>query len=230
MAEVGFRIFKRVNRPDPELIAKFAKIPVANIGDEMSRIACMAARIRPYNSAPLAGPAFTVNARAGDNLMLHRAIDMAEPGDVIVVDGKGDLANALIGENMAMWAENRGVGGFVIDGAVRDVESLATLKIPVYAAGAQPNGPYKYGPGEINVPITCGTLLVRPGDIVIGDGDGVVVINPSDAEAVLERAESKLADEIATREAIVAGRWNREGFSEAALAAMGCEIVDGHCP
>jgi len=226
MGNVGFRVFKRINRPGKELIGQFRGLPVANIGDEMNRIACMHARIKPLNKAPLLGPAFTVRARVGDNLLLHHAIDLAEPGDVIVVEDQGDLANALIGENMMLWAERRKLGGMIVDGAMRDIEALAQMSFPCFAAGIQPNGPYKDGPGEINVPISCGGLTVNPGDILVGDADGIVVISPKDAPEVAKKAQGKLEKEIATRKAIADGSWDRSAYSEAALRKLGCEFID----
>ncbi|PZR96137.1 MAG: methyltransferase [Stutzerimonas stutzeri] len=227
---VGFRIFSKVNRPDRALVAKFEGLPVANIGDEMNRFACMDAGLRPLNNAPMLGTAFTVRARAGDNLILNRAIDMAEPGDVIVVDAGGDSTHALIGENMIMWAQRRGIAGLIVDGAVRDLASISEMTFPCYARHIQPNGPYKNGPGEINVPISCGRQIVQPGDIIVGDGDGVIVISPADAEEVLERAKGKLKKEIATREAIMAGTWDRSLYTPEALKTMGCELIDDVCP
>ena len=224
MPVVGFRINTTFQRPSRELIDSFAGLPVANIGDCMNRLACIAGRIRPVNSAPLLGPAFTVRARPGDNLLLHKAIDLAAPGDIIVVDGQGDLVNSLIGELMISWAIRRGVKGFIVDGAVRDITYLKSINTPVYTAGVTPAGPYKEGPGEINVPITCGGVLVHPGDILVGDEDGVVVISPSDAADVLKKARAKMADERKTMAAIAAGTWDRS-WVDKALAAKGCEII-----
>lgn len=229
MSNIGFRIFKKIRRPDRGLVERFGGLPVANVGDEMNRMACMAARIRPFNKAPLLGTAFTVRSPVADNLMLHVAIDMAEPGDVIVVDAQGDTTNAITGENMMMWAARRGIAGVIIDGAVRDVDSLAQLAMPVYAAGVQPNGPFKDGPGEINVPVSCGGVVVRPGDILLGDADGVIVIRPEDAEEVLKAATAKLADEIATREAINSGTWNRSAYSDEAMRKKGARVIDDYC-
>jgi len=226
MSNVGFRVYKRINRPGKALLEQFKGLPVANIADEMNRLGCMDARIRPLNGNPMVGPALTVKARTGDNLMLHRAIDMAEPGDVIVVEDQGDLAHALIGELMMMWAQHRGVAGVVVDGAMRDIDVLRELGIAAYAAGIQPKGPYKSGPGEINTPISCGGVAVNPGDIVVGDADGVLVINPADAAAVLDKAKGKYKKEMAAREAIKKGTWDRSAYSEEALRAMGCEFID----
>lgn len=226
MSNVGFRIFTRIKRPDQALVQGFKDIPVANIADEMGRMYCLDTGIRPLNTTPLLGTAFTVRARPGCNLMLHRALDMAEPGDVVIVEDQGDQTNALTGENMMMWAHRRGLAGVVIDGAVRDLESIGKLAFPVYAKGINPRGPHKSGPGEINVPINCGGVVVHPGDIIVGDQDGIVVISPRDAQTVLAKARKKLEKEIATRVAIEAGTWDRSGYSAAALQAMGCEIID----
>jgi RraA family protein len=224
MPAVGFRINTTFTRPPRDLIDSFAGLPVANIADCMSRMFCIAGAIRPLNSAALLGPAFTVRARPGDNLLLHKAIDLAAPGDIVVVDGQGDMANSLIGELMIRWSIRRGVGGFIIDGAVRDVSYLRTLSLPVYAAGVNPAGPYKEGPGEINVPISCGGVTVNPGDILVGDQDGVVVIAPSDAPDVLQKARGKMKDEQKTIEEIDRGTWDRT-WVDKALAAKGCQIT-----
>lgn len=226
MSNVGFRIYKKINRPDRALVEAFKGLPVSVISDEMNRLACMDARINPLNSAPLLGTAFTVRARTGDNLMFHYALDAALPGDVIVVQGEGDLAHALAGELMMSWAERRKIAGVVVDAAMRDLEAIREMKMPVYAAGMQPKGPYKLGPGEINVSISCGGIVVRPGDIVVGDQDGVVVIRPEDAPGILKKAQKKQAAEEATRDAIRNGTWDRSAYSEEALRKLGCEFID----
>ena len=226
MSNVGFRIYTKIDRPSRQLIEHFRGLPVAVIADEMNRLGCMNARIKPLNRVPLLGVAFTVKARAGDNLMLHRALDMAVPGDVIVVDGQGELANAIAGENMMMWALRRKLAGVVIDGAMRDVDSLRSMEFAVFAAGIQPKGPYKNGPGEINVPICCGGVVIYPGDIIVGDEDGVVSIRPVDAPAVCKKAHARHQKEGATRQAIIDGSYDRSAYTEDALRKMGCEVID----
>ncbi len=224
MSNVGLRIFSHVNRPPQTLIEGFAGIPVANIADNMNRMSCMNAKIRPINDVPLLGPAFTVKSRPGDNLMLHRALDLAQPGDIIVVDAQGDLTNSIMGELMALWAKKRGIGGIIIDGAIRDIAALKKLKLPVYAAGVTPAGPYKDGPGEINVPVACGGVVVHPGDILVGDEDGVVVINPSDAEFLLEQAKAKFHMERKVMEDIVNLAWDRKWIEET-LEKQGVAVI-----
>jgi len=223
MSNVGLRIFTQSNRPPKALIEGFAGIPVANIADNMNRMSCMDAKIRPINEVPLLGPAFTVKARPGDNLMLHRALDLAEPGDIVVVDAQGDLTNAIMGELMALWAKQRGIGGFVIDGAIRDIGALRKMDLPIYAAGVTPAGPYKDGPGEINVPVACGGLVVNPGDILVGDEDGIVVINPRDAAELLEKARAKSRAEMQTIEEIANMSWDRT-WVEKSLAERGVAV------
>ena len=196
--KVGFRIYEKINRPDKELVEKFRGIPSSNINDEMNRLYCMSASISPLNKVEsMVGTAFTVKAPIGDNLMLHRALDMAQPGDIIVVDGAGAVDRSLAGEIMLTFAEKKGIAGVVVDGALRDLDGIHRCKMPVYAKAIPPQGPFKNGPGEIGVPVSCGGIVVFPGDILVGDEDGIVVIRPEDAEDVLAAAQKKLASETA---------------------------------
>ena len=229
MSNAGFRIYTKIRRPARELVEEFRGLPVANIADEMNRLFCVDARIKPLNHTPLLGTAFTVKAKVGDNLMFHKAIDMAQPGDGIVVDVQGDLTNSLTGEIMMRLAAKRGLAGVVVDGAVRDADALREMEFSVYAAGVTPKGPYKEGPGEINVPVSCGGVVVFPGDILVGDGDGIVVISPKDAPTVLEKAKKKLAQEQATFKAIEEGTLDRSAYSDEAFIKKGCEIIDDYC-
>ena len=225
MASVNFRIYSKIDRPSPDLVKAFAKIPVANIGDCMNRRACMNARIKPMNNAALLGSATTVKCSPGDNLLFYKAIEMAQPGDVIVVDAQGELSNAITGELMITWAKLKGVAGIVIDGAVRDAGAIKEMDIPVYAAGVTPNGPFKNGPGEINVPITCGGLVIKPGDILVGDEDGIVAIDPNEAPELLEKAYATIAKEAKIMEDIKKLAWDQTWVAEA-LKAKGCEFID----
>jgi RraA family protein len=204
----------------------FRGLPVANIADEMNRFFCVDARIKPYNGKALLGPAFTVKTRTADNLMLHKALELAQPGDVIVVDAQGDLSNAITGEIMMTEAARNGVAGVVVDGAIRDSEALKDLDMPVYAAGVTPKGPYKDGPGEINVPVSCGGIVVNPGDIVVGDADGIVIISPQDAPAILEKAKAKLEKEQAILQKINARIPRDKSWVDKRLSEIGCEIID----
>lgn len=221
---VGFRIAPSAPPVDPALVEAFRAIPVSIVSDCMSRKTASAAGIRPHHAGgALAGTALTVLTRPGDNLMLHKAIDMARPGDVIVVDGGGDLTNALMGEIMLTLAARRGVAGFVIDGAIRDSEAIAAQKLPVYARGITHRGPYKDGPGEINTVIQAGGMVVHPGDLMLGDGDGVLAVRPAEAPAILQAARATVAKEEAMLAAIAAGTLDRS-WVDATLKARGCTV------
>ena len=198
MSTVGLRIFTKVDRPDPKLVERFRGIPTSNINDMMHRLYNTDATIKRFHDAgPLLGTAITVKAPLGDNAMFHRALDLAQPGDVIVVDAGGCNLRSLAGEIMMTYSVKRGIAGWVVNGALRDLEGMKKCPMPVYCTGITPQGPYKNGPGEINVPVCCGGGAVLPGDIVVGDEDGVVFIRKEDAPLVIEEAEEKLAQETA---------------------------------
>lgn len=187
MSMPGNQIYTKVKRPAKELIEAFRGLPTPNIADNMSRMFCSHAAIKPVlPEMQIVGPAFTVKVRPGDNLFIHKALDMAQPGDVIVVDAQGDLTNSLLGEIMVRYAKQRGIAGIIADGTIRDFGGIAEIKtFPVFARGYTSMGPYKDGPGEINTVINCGGAVVRPGDIVVGDCDGVVFIPLKEAPEIL---------------------------------------------
>lgn len=184
MNNVGCKIVENFERPSKELVNLFQGMPVANIDDCMNRTAAVRSDISPLNHAPLLGTAFTVKVPEGDNLMFHAAMDMAKPGDVIVIDAGGDANRAIFGELMITYCKKRGLAGVIVDGAIRDAGEIAEMDFPVYAKGVTPNGPYKNGPGEINTVISFGGKVVCPGDIIVGDADGIIVIKPEEAEEV----------------------------------------------
>jgi regulator of RNase E activity RraA len=221
---IGFRILNRERAVSADLVAKFAALPVANVSDAMQRMTGAGPRLtRMHRSGGMAGPAITVKARPGDNLMLHKAIDMAVPGDVIVVDAGGDLTNSLMGELMLAHAINRGVAGFVINGAIRDADAIAEANLPLWAAGITHRGPYKDGPGEINVPIALDGMVIESGDLVIGDGDGVLAVPYAVAADVLAKTEAKQAAETKLMAQITA-RTNDRSWIDDTLRRLGCAL------
>lgn len=221
---VGFRVLKRRRQVSADVVERFRALPVANISDAMARMSAGGARLRPlHRGGVLAGPAITVKSRPGDNLMIHKALDIASPGDVVVVDGGADLTNALIGELMIAHAHKRGLAGIVIYGAVRDSAWIREHDFPVFAAGISHRGPYKDGPGEINVPIAIEGMVIAPGDLVIGDDDGLLCVAFDEVEAVYAAAHTKHQAEDRQMAAIAAGR-NDRSWVDAALARLGCEI------
>jgi len=222
---VGLQILKRQQRIDERLVQAFASIPVANVSDCMTRMTAGGARLRPmHNGARMAGAALTVKTRPGDNLMIHKALALAEPGDVIVVDAGGDLTNALIGELMVTYAVSRRIGGFVMNGAIRDVDMISAGSFPVYAAGVTHRGPYKDGPGEINVPIAIDGMVIHPGDLMLGDADGILCVPIASAEEVLLAAQKKGEAEKQTMKNIAEGKHDTR-WIDAALQRIGCDPV-----
>lgn len=196
MITAGNKIIRNIKRPDASLIEAFRGIPSSNIGDIMYRLYNMQSNIKAYNPRiPLLGTAFTVKAPEGDNMFFHVALEMAQPGDIIVVDAGGSSERSLCGEMMFNEAMNKGIAGFIINGCIRDTDCLDRLDFPVYATGVTPQGPWKNGPGEINVPVCCGGQVVYPGDILAGDPDGVVVVHPEDAAEVAALAREKFEKE-----------------------------------
>jgi len=225
MAKPGFRIYTKVNRPPKELVEQFIGLPVANIGDNMGRITCLDTGIKALNKVKMVGTAITVKAPAGDNLMFHKAMELAQPGDIIVVDGEGSMSHALCGEIMMRYAMSKGILGFVVDGCTRDLEAIWEMDFGVYARGVQPKGPYKNGPGEINSVISVGGQVVRPGDIICCDMDGIVVIQPQDAQAMLDKARKHNEMEAEKFAKIAAGTMKKT-WMDKALEEESCEIID----
>jgi len=222
----GFRIKKSWERVEAALVEQFLPLPVANVSDSMFRMDHAGPELRPMHRAgKLAGPALTVRSRPGDNLMLHKAIDMAEPGDVIVCDAGGDLTNSLFGEMMLAHAIRRGVAGFVLNGAVRDRDELLESAIPIFAAGVTHRGPYKDGPGEIGFAISLAGMVIQPGDLVLGDSDGVLAVPRAAVAEVLERSQAKLKAEEKQMAAILDGTVDR-GWVDKTLEERGCVYVD----
>ena len=218
------RDFERVS---PEVVKKASAFAASILADVAGRRGTVDGRIRPLStSTRLAGPAFTIEIRPGDNLMIHAAMVMAKPGDILVVDGKADRNCALMGSIMLNACKKLGLGGVVLDAAHRDTEELLALGFPVYSVGSNPNGPTKYVPGRINWPISCGGVAISPGDLVVGDADGVVVIEREKAEAMLGLAALKVADEQQRIADIISGKGIRPKWLDGALRTAGV-LKDG---
>jgi RraA family protein len=220
---LGLQIFQRRRQVSTQLVDAFRGLPVANISDCMARMTAGGPRLRPmHKGGPLAGPALTVRCRPGDNLMIHKALTLAKPGDVIVVDAGGDLTNALFGEIMVATAVKIGVAGVVLNGAVRDSEEIGQGNFPLYAAGVTHRGPYKDGPGEINVPVAIDGMVIHPGDLIVGDADGLLCVPFDDAEQLLAATHKKMEAEKKTMADIAAGRLDTS-WIDATLKRLGCD-------
>jgi RraA family protein len=224
MGNIGFRILPLLRRPEPSLLEQFDQLATPLISDNMNRLHGTNSKLRPYHkSSRILGTAFTVKTRPGDNLMVHKAIDLAMPGDVIVVDAGGETSQAIIGEIMLRLARKKGIAGYVIDGCIRDSSAFYREDYPCFAIGVTHRGPYKEGPGEINVPVTVGGQLIHPGDIVIGDEDGVVTVPLSDAEQILSLAVAQMNREKDIFEAIENGAVDRS-WVDHTLSLKGCVL------
>jgi regulator of RNase E activity RraA len=195
-AESPVRLRADWDRPAAALVAAVSRVPASVVGDVLGRLTVMDGGIRRIaGEGIVAGPAVTVLTRAGDNLAIFHALDLARAGDVLVVAGRADESRALLGDLIGELLVARGIAGVIVDGAVRDVDALAELGLSVFARGVSPAGPFKNGPGVVGCPVACGGVVVQPGDLVVGDGDGVAVVAQDSLDACLEAAEAKLARE-----------------------------------
>jgi regulator of RNase E activity RraA len=226
LTNLGFRILPITRKVDRKLVEQFRNVVTPHISDNLNRIHAIGSELRPYHKeGKLIGTAITVKTRPGDNLLVHKAIDLADAGDVIVVDAGGDTTNAIVGEIMMSLARKKGISGFVIDGAIRDLAAFQNGDFPVYAKGVTHRGPYKDGPGEINGPISVDGMLVNPGDLIIGDEDGLAVVPFEFAEEVLHKVKAQEDREREILESIENGTVDRSWVDET-LREKGCEFND----
>jgi RraA family protein len=219
----GFRVRRSIERPDPEVVKGFKEFENALVSDLMNRLYTMQRQIRPMVpfEGPVVGPALPVRVFPGDNLMVHAALDLAAPGDVIVVDASGSDMNAAIGDMISTKASHRGVAAFVVDGLVRDLAGIERVGMPVFARGVTPIGPLHRGPGEVNYPVQCGGVVVFPGDVVVADRDGVVVIPRDFAPELLELCREKSQGEAEYVAAVMRGEFSN-AWVTAELESSGC--------
>ena len=220
-------VIRDFERVDAGTVREASQYASSILADVAGRRGALNGRIAPLApSMRFAGPALTVEVRPGDNLMIHAAMAIAQPGDVIVVDGKGDLNAALIGEIMSQQCVALGVAAVVIDGAVRDSEAIRELGFPMFAAGLNPNGPTKNVPGRLNHPVSIGGVTIHAGDLVVGDADGVTVVERAKAASLLPLAAEKVAAENQRIADIKSRKALRPGWLDGALRTAGV-IKDG---
>ena len=188
----GFRVQMSFQRLDVDFMAQCAAFDSPDISDQLNRLYALTSAIHCLTGTAhrVVGPACTVKVYPGDNLMVHKSLDIVEPGDVIVVDAGASRMNAALGSLISTKAQHRGVAAFIVDGYVRDLPEIVPLDFPVFARGTTPIGPLHRGPGEINYPICCGGVVVNPGDIVVADGFGVVIVPRDNAVDILERLQA----------------------------------------
>jgi RraA family protein len=225
----GFRVNLDFPRPDPALIEGFQRHATPDISDLLNRLYAVDPAIQCLTSDHhvLYGPACTVKVFPGDNLMVHKALDVAQPGDIIVIDAAGSKQNAVLGDLISTKARHRGIAGVIVDGLVRDLPGILPLDFPVFARGTTPIGPLHRGPGEINYPICCGGVVVNPGDLIAADAAGVIVIPREIARALLDRLELHDAANRAYLESVRRGdfsnRWVDQLLEEQACPIFGAD-------
>ncbi|MDA0710806.1 MAG: 4-hydroxy-4-methyl-2-oxoglutarate aldolase [bacterium] len=213
----GWTIVTDYEKPDADLVAAFQDVETGPAGDALGRSAAMDAAIKPIVvGLKLFGTAVTVATRPCDNLACYKALDLAGPGDVLVIAVKDYPTHSVWGDLTSQIAMTKGLAGVVTDGMVRDIVGLTEVGLPVFARGLTPNSPQKDGPAQINVPIVCGGMVVHPGDIILGDSDGVVVIPRNRALEVLEKVKEIARKEAGIRESIR----NRGGLPDSAIEML----------
>ncbi|NEX63743.1 RraA family protein [Noviherbaspirillum galbum] len=215
-------VVRDIERVDADTVKDASRFAASILADVAGRRGTLCSRIAPLSPGMrIAGPAITVEVRPGDNLMIHAAMAIAKPGDVLVIDGKGDETCALMGEIMVSQCKAIGLAGIVIHGSVRDTEAIREIGFPVYAVGANPNGPTKLIPGRVNWPISVGGTAVNPGDLIVGDADGVVVVEKEKAASLLGAAAQKVVDETKRIAGIRSGEQLRPTWLDGALRKAG---------
>ncbi|WP_085505751.1 RraA family protein [Thalassobacillus devorans] len=227
---IGFRILPVKQRINKGVVKQFRNIVTPHISDNMNRLHAGGTELQPFHKeGKLLGTAITVKTRPGDNLMVHKALDLALPGDVIVVDAGGDTTNAIVGEIMQRIAKKKGIAGFVINGAIRDSLAFMEDTFPVYAKGVTHRGPYKDGPGEVNGPISLGGMIINSGDLIVGDEDGLVAVPAEEVEGVLLKAKEQEKKEKEIFRLIEDGKISRSWVDEV-LKEKGCKFEKDHEP
>lgn len=224
----GFRVRVDFPRPSPGLVRDFAPFATPDISDMLNRLYAVSPGIRCLTGEHhrVCGPACTVKVFPGDNLMVHKALDVLEPGDVIVIDAGGSTQNAVLGDLISTKAKHRGAAGFVVDGFVRDLPNIKELDLPVFARGTTPIGPLHRGPGEINCAVCCGGVVVNAGDLIVGDAMGVVVIPRQIAAELLERLRTHEAANAAYLDSVRRGVFSNEWVDQI-LTDLECPMIRG---
>jgi len=222
------RIIRNIPRPDPAVARALGEFGVATVHEAQGRKGLMRSYLRPiYPDARVAGPAITISSHPGDNLMLHAAVELCKPGDVLVVTTTSESTDGMFGELLGVSYRAHGLAGLIIDAGVRDIAELAAMKFPVWAKAISSQGTVKSAPGSVNIPVVCAGAIVDPGDIIVADADGVVVVAAAEAAQVVSLASQRVAKENKTRERLRSGELGLDIYGlRAKLQELGIEYLD----
>jgi RraA family protein len=221
----GFRVRADFLRPDPELVRRFVNFDTPEISDLLNRLYAVDPAIECLSgeSRRLSGTACTVKVFPGDNLMVHASLDIAKPGDIVVIDANASRENAVLGDLITTKAKHRQIAGFIVDGLIRDLPEIQSRDFPVWARGTTPVGPLHRGPGEINYPIACGGVVINPGDIIVADSAGIVAIPQGIAADLMERLMNHQRDNAVYVANVQRGEFSNEWVDQQ-LERLGCPI------
>lgn len=221
----GFRVKAEFERLDREFMDQFREFATPDISDLLNRMYAVDPAIMRMTRVghQLCGPACTVKVFPGDNLMVHKSLDIAQPGDIVVIDAHGSTMNAVLGDLISTKAKHRGIAGFLVDGYVRDLPDIMELDFPVFARGTTSIGPLHRGPGEINYPISCGGVVVNPGDLVVADDAGVVVVPQEIAAELLTRLRAQKQMMAAYLAGVKRGEFSND-WVDRVLTEAGCIV------
>src|ERR1700689_3038880 len=228
MIRMSHKIVRSIPRPDAQAVKLLRELGVATIHEAQGRTGAMLPFMRPiYVSARASGPAVTVTCHPGDNLMIHAAVEVCKPGDVLVVVTTSESTDGMFGDLLGTSCQAHGVVGLIIDAGVRDTAELTGMNFPVWAKAISPQGTVKASPGSVNVPVVCAGMLVNPGDVIVGDSDGVVVVPRATAAAAARAGQQRTAKEVKTRELLAKGELGLDYYGlRAKLKELGVEYVD----
>jgi regulator of RNase E activity RraA len=222
----GFRVKPEFHRLDSDFMEQFTEFATPDISDMLNRLYAMDPAITCLTGTHhrLCGPACTVKVFPGDNLMVHKSLDVAMPGDIVVIDAHASSMNAVLGDLVSTKSKHRGIAGFVVDGFIRDLPDILELDFPIFARGTTSIGPLHRGPGEINYPICCGGIVVNPGDVIVADGAGIVVIPQEIASDLLKRLRNQKASMAAYLAGVKRGDFSNE-WVDRILTQAGCVVT-----
>jgi 4-hydroxy-4-methyl-2-oxoglutarate aldolase len=226
---MSHKIIRTIARPEAEAVSILGASGVATVHEAQGRTGLMRPYMRPiYPAARVAGPAVTISIAPGDNLMIHASIEVCKPGDVLVVAPTSECTDGYFGELLGVSCQAHGIAGLIIDAGVRDTAELTAMNFPVWSKAVSSQGTVKNVPGDVNIPVVCAGTLVNPGDVIIADADGVVVVAREHAAEVAKASQQRIAKEEKTRERLRKGELGLDFYGlRAKLAELGVEFAEG---